>query len=298
MDKKKNRFTPVLYGILCAIICICFLPEVSAQKISDAEITRTVDFEMLIRNGVPSHLIDVETSDGIVILSGQTDHILARDRAEQIALAVKGVKTVVNNIEVAPIQRPDDVIESDIEKELMKNPAVDRYEIDVRVSNGLVKLEGMVDSWQEKQAASTVAKRVKGVEKIENDIVFGAAVHRSDQDILADVKSILRNDVRIDDALIEVDVINGKVVLKGVVGSATEKVLAKSIAWVTGVRSVNTDALKVKFWARDENIRKGKYPAMDEETIREAVRNALFYDPQVGSSQIDVTVHRGTARYT
>jgi osmotically-inducible protein OsmY len=76
--------------------------------------------------------------------------------------------------------------------------------------------------------------------------------------------------------------------LTGTVGSLAEKSRAKSTARVSGVRSIDDSGLEVKWWARDERLRKDKYVNRPVAEIEAAVRDTLRYDPRVHFS--DVTV--------
>ncbi|MGC9343110.1 MAG: BON domain-containing protein, partial [Bacteroidales bacterium] len=229
------------------------------DAISDNDISMAVEDELLYNSTTPSYLIDVSTYEGIVTLSGSVDNLLARDRATAIAGSVKGVRGVVNNIEVNTEFIADQALEKDVNEALLHDPATDSYEIGVDVVNGVATLTGTVDSYQEKQLTEFVTKGVKGLTGIKNEIDVSYKTNRTDYEIQQEVEAILANDKRIDDALIEVNVDNGKVVLSGVVGSANEKSSAGLRAWTAGVTNVNTDNLKVEEWARDEKLRKKKY---------------------------------------
>jgi osmotically-inducible protein OsmY len=81
--------------------------------------------------------------------------------------------------------------------------------------------------------------------------------------------------------------------LDGVVGSVAEKRQAISDAYVAGVASVSDADLKVQRWARDEDLRKGKYVARSDQEIREAVKDAMLYDPRVYSFNVTPKVSNG-----
>ena len=224
----------------------------------DKEITEVVEKELMLQPDVASHLIDVSTDDGIVMLSGTVDNLLAKERATEIAMAVKGVKGVVNKVKVQADKRPDEEITNDVKNALLADPATDAYELTVSTNNGIVSLSGKVNSWTERMLSEDVAKGVKGVTDINNNVAITGVSERRDDEIAADVKQLLRNDVRVDDGLIDVKVKNGKVMLSGTVGSAAEKNQAILDAWVAGVTAVEAKKLDVQPWARDEDMRKNK----------------------------------------
>ncbi len=285
------------------LIFACIIPAVanfthSADLPTDLEISNAVEKELLYNATTPSYLIDVKTINGIVTLSGTVNNILARDRAMQIARTVKGVRAVVDNIKVDAPDRVDYVLKDDIVDALYRDPAADSYEIDVKVNDGAVTLSGNVESWQEKQLAAFVAKGVRGVKKINNNIDVTYATNRSDSEIKEEISESLAMDIRIDGALIDVRVNNGKVELDGIVGSANEKILATNDAWTSGVTSVNNENLEVKTWARDDKLRKDKYVSKEDDDIKDAVLDAFMYDPRVYSFNPDVSVRNGVVTLT
>ncbi len=72
----------------------------SANEITDKQITNAVDSELMLNSTTKSYLIDIETNEGVVNLSGEVSNLLTRDRAVKIARTVKGVRAVINNISV------------------------------------------------------------------------------------------------------------------------------------------------------------------------------------------------------
>lgn len=66
----------------------------------DATTTSEIKAKLLADSSVPSRKIKVETTDGVVQLSGSVDSQAQRDRAESIAKAVDGVKSVNNDLNV------------------------------------------------------------------------------------------------------------------------------------------------------------------------------------------------------
>lgn len=259
-----------------------------ADGLTDWEISNAVDDEMIEDAAVPSGYIDVTTADGIVTLSGSVDNILAKDRAEKIASTVKGVRGIVNRIDVSAPYRTDTEIDEDVEDALLWDPVTESWEIAASVDDGVVTLSGTVDSWQEKELAAKVAKGVRGVKGIDNDITVDYQTERTDTEIQEEVADALRWDAYVDDALINVSVDDGEVELSGTVGSLAEKNRAYSDAWVAGVQSVDNNDLHVKWWARDDRLRKDKYVSKTDAEIKEAVKDAFLYDPRVMSFKIDV----------
>ncbi len=284
-----------VFFLLGALIVSNATTDVLAQEanLSDMDISQAVTDALIQDPGVNSNRVDVVTSDGVVTLSQMVNNILAKDRAAEVAQTVKGVRAVVNTIDVRAPLLSDADIQQGIRSAWLRNSATDAYELAVSVNNGIATLSGTADSWQKKQLAATVAKGVRGVRGIENNIDIRYEDDRSDYKIETEIKEALRWDVLVDDTLIAVDVEDGEVTLTGTVGSAAEKTYAIADAWVLGVASVDADGLDVASWARDDRFRQQKYVQKNDTEIVTAVEDALIYDPRVISFDIDVSASNG-----
>jgi osmotically-inducible protein OsmY len=76
--------------------------ETVGAYIDDAAITTTIKTRMVEDKAVDAAAIGVETLNGNVQLSGFAKDRLEKQTAENIAIKVKGVKSVQNNITVRP----------------------------------------------------------------------------------------------------------------------------------------------------------------------------------------------------
>ncbi|WP_119422347.1 BON domain-containing protein [Desertibaculum subflavum] len=273
-----------------------FEPE-TVTHIDDQAITDAVTRELLYDPAVQAVSVDVETVQGIVTLTGTTSHLLAKQRAGGIAETVRGVRAVVNRIDVAPATRFDnETLKSNVLQALRVDPATEARDFDVSVLDaGQVRLQGEVHSWAERRLAERTVAGVVGVTSIRNDIQVTYRQERADGEIEEDIRGRNRADVYIDDALITVDVEDGRVFLDGVVGSAAEKTRAVTNAWVLGVESVEAEALEVRSWARDPGLRGPKYNDRSDKEILAAAHDALLYDPRVQLYDVSVEVEGGVA---
>ncbi len=270
----------------------------SLKDISDSDITAWIDKEFMIKDEVDWNDIDVNTVDGVVSLSGEVDNILQEDRAVKIASMVKGVRSVINHIEVEKTNISDAQLHDNINTELLLDPATESYEVQADVDNGHVTLTGEVESWQEKQLVEKVVKQVNGVRSVDNKVYFNYKSDRLDSEIKAEIEKTLHWDVHVDDALVNVKVEDGKVTLTGTVASSSEKVQAETNAYVSGVESVDASNLEVKIWARDKELRKSKYTVKPDTEIKEAIQDAFLYDPRIYSFKPEVNVDDGHVTLT
>ena len=72
--------------------------ESVGEYVDDAAITTAVKGSFLTQKGLDSLDISVETTDGVVVLTGKVDSDAQIGLAEQVAKEVKGVKNVVNKL--------------------------------------------------------------------------------------------------------------------------------------------------------------------------------------------------------
>ncbi len=268
------------------------------EEITDAGITQAIEVELIVDEAVDANMLDVGTVDGVVTLSGSTDNLLAKQRAVEIARATRGVRSVINRIEVNPIPRSDAAIRDDVEETLYLDPATESFEVEPSVDDGTVTLTGTVESWAERMLAEEVAAGVAGVRAIENNIDVRYTTERTDSDIEADVEARLASDVWVDEGLIDVEVTDGAVSLSGTVTSAAERIRARNLAFVAGVETVESDDLTVNPWVEDTTERDRPQTYWSDAAIEEAVEDALVYDPRVLSINPKVSVENGVVTLT
>ena len=301
------RLTPkkVNKTICFAIMAVFFFmlagggTGLAALDVTDTNIEIAIEDALMQDQGVPSYLVDVSCTNGVVTLTGSVGNLLAKERALAIAETVKGVRSVINRIEVNPLtEKTDPDIKTDVLQSLAVDPVTELFEIDVSVDSKVVTLKGEVNSYIEKQAAGKVAKSVSGVKQVKNLILFDHKTTRPDADFANDIAKALAWDTLVDDELIQVSVKNRKVALTGTVGSAAEKNRAITHAWLPGIKEVDADLLKVDRWARDKDLRAEKYQLKPDDKIKDAVDTAILYDPRVLSTKVDTRVDNGVVTLT
>src|SRR5713101_7129038 len=136
---------------------------------TDEEIQMDVLPELKWEPQVRPNEIGVSVKDGIVTLTGWVDSYLKKWAAEEAAHRVRGVKAVVNDIEVKlASERTDaDFAEAAI-RALEWDASVPTDKLEITVSKGWVTLKGEVE-WQfQKQDAQRVVSRFSGVRGLTN----------------------------------------------------------------------------------------------------------------------------------
>lgn len=290
-----ERITWVYLAIVMVVTILLATPAIAAKeiRITDREISMAVEGELIDDPAVSGYVIDASTDDGIVSLTGEVDNLLARQRAARIARTVKGVRSVVNQIEVKKSDLPDGEVEADVEMRLLSDPATQGWQIEAEVDTGIVTLTGEVGSMQEKFLAEKVVKGVRGVCGVTNEIIVDIDEVRPEHEVRSEIERLLHWDVLIDDAKIDVAVEDSTVTLSGSVGSAAEKARAVTKAYVAGVARVKSENLDVEKWARDPMFRKEKYAEKPDSEIQKAVREALEINPRVNGETIEVSCADG-----
>jgi hyperosmotically inducible periplasmic protein len=80
--------------------CTALTGETLGQNIDDTTLTATVKTKLSVDKLANLTRIDVDTYNGVVSLNGVVSTPEEKQRAEEIARTVNGVKKVVNNLQV------------------------------------------------------------------------------------------------------------------------------------------------------------------------------------------------------
>jgi len=300
--KKRKHFKRGVFLnlIVASIVLVGYGRSVGLAKEppTDTQIRHAIETELLLDSAVSPHLIDVKVNRGVVSLTGTVSNLLERDRAVDVAGATRGVRSIINRLEVRAVERSDAEIKKDVDHALLFDPATDLYEVTVQVEDGVVTLDGTVESWAEKLLATEVVKGVKGVTEVKNGIKYSFEADRSDRQIKTDIEGRLEMDPYVDEELVHVAVDDGVVKLSGTVGSVAEKNLVVTKARVPGIMRVLHDDLEVAGWAQGTMERRSKMVTVSDDEVEKAIEQAFLYDPRLLSFEIDVDVVEGVATLT
>ncbi len=148
----------------------------TGQFVDDAAVTAKVKADLIKDDAVKSTDIAVETTSGIVQLSGFVGSDAIRQRAEQLAKSVEGVKSVRNDLaiqtapETAGQYVDDTTLTTKVKAALLADDEVKGLAIGVETSGGTVQLTGTAKSDSERQKAEQLAKNIEGVTSVQNSI--------------------------------------------------------------------------------------------------------------------------------
>ena len=116
-------------------------------------------------------VLDIEVTDGVVILNGRVPGLTSKRVAGVIAWWVPGVRDVFNGIEVDPPEDDSpDLIAEAVRAVLERDPFVNASQINVDVRGTLVRLTGLVPNETERLAAERDAWCIFGVDTVVNEI--------------------------------------------------------------------------------------------------------------------------------
>lgn len=106
-----------------------------------------------------------------MILEGQVDWQYQKETAESAVRKLSGVVGIDNRLTLRTRVKVTDIQQS-IEEALKRNAEVDAKGIQIKVVGGVVKLEGKVHFWRERQIAERAAWSVPGVSKVEDYLLI------------------------------------------------------------------------------------------------------------------------------
>ena len=143
----------------------------------------------------------------------------------------------------------DGAITSAVESGFKLDKGILPSDVDVSTSEGIVTLSGSVDNLLAKERAVMAANSIKGVRGV-IDTISVTPVSRTDEDLLKDIQTALKQDPATESYKTTVSVKNAVVTLSGSVGSYGERQLATRIAiGVKGVTEI-TNQLTINYLAQ------------------------------------------------
>ncbi len=269
--------------------------EVAPGDRSDAEIRddvhRALRVDPATRFGQPT----VNVLDGVATLRGHVDSFARKRLAEQAARSVRGVRDVVNQLEVRYAgKRADAEILEDVRGALRADRWVDEWLLEAEVDGGVVTLRGVQPTASAKRRAiddawvvgvRDVDARLRDVHPaLASDLRRPPPDYRYPDDTVIQgyIRAWIARDPRLNTRAVHVNVAQGIVTLEGSVGSLAARTAAPETAnTVRGVWRVDNRLL----------VEERRVDARLEREARQALARATGVDEHA----ITVDVSAGVA---
>ncbi len=186
--------------------------------------------------------IGVAATGGVISLSGNVNSYPQKTAAEHAAQRVGGVKVVASALKVLlnKMGKKNDIqIAEAVRDALRDDTSVNEDQIEVKVENEWVSLEGTVDWAYQKLAAQKCIERLPFIMGVVNNVVVKSKTVDT-KDMLKKISAAFHRSASVDSSTISIDVDKDKVTLHGMVKSLPEKMAAEEIAWsYPGVMAVD-----------------------------------------------------------
>lgn len=165
---------PCLVAALVAVPALAFAADRIQVSSSGSALAGRVAEAVRGADLAPSASIKVTESKGVIVLSGSTATVAARDRAARAAEGVSGVRFQEVRLGVVPTRRVDDsTLTSEVQdsvRSVQDYRAPDAVNLTAIVQRGVATLSGAVQWAEDKYRAETAAGSVNGVVRVANDI--------------------------------------------------------------------------------------------------------------------------------
>jgi len=206
----------------------------------DKLIRQNVIDELDFEPSVDAAHIGVAVDKGVVTLTGHVATYAQRVAAEKAVRKVRGVRGVVEEIQVRfageTPPRDEDLAQRAVQM-LDWSVTVPRNTVQVQVQDGWVTLTGKVDWQYQKEEAYRSIRRLAGVVGIINKIEVSPKA--SVPEVRSKIMAALKRNAELEADAIKVTVKDAKVTLEGTVNAWHERGLAETAAWsAPGVRAV------------------------------------------------------------
>ena len=98
----KARFSLSILAVLLLLVLGAGIGCNQTKAKADSQITSEIQSKFGQDSGLQGKALTVQAADGVITLAGTVDNEAQREAAARQAASVEGVKTVINNLEVAP----------------------------------------------------------------------------------------------------------------------------------------------------------------------------------------------------
>lgn len=211
---------------------------------TDEEITRLVEEKLRREPRIDLKKIGAECDKGVVILRGQASSLGEIELARELAAQVPGVREVRELVKFTEEAKDVDnaSLVNGVEVAFSTSDLVEAEDVVTSCQDGVITLEGTVDTKEQKEAAEVIAKTVPGVKKVINRLKTRKDSTQGDEYLTNVLRRALREDGRVGPGQVKAFVVDGVAFLSGQVFSIDTKKAAEEVARkVDGITRVVND---------------------------------------------------------
>jgi osmotically-inducible protein OsmY len=216
------------------------------REMTDMKLKQTILDALEFDPSIDAASIGVSVDNGVVTLSGHVPTYFEKMKAEDIAIAIRGVKAIAQEIEVRPAGThltADDEIARRVLDVLRWSTTLPADAVKVKVQGGWLTLTGAVEWNFQREAAARAVRDMSGVKGVTNNIIITPKA--TPADLRDRIERALKRQAELDMNNIRVEVADGAVTLEGKVHSLAERRVAEQAVWAApGIREVR-DRLSV-----------------------------------------------------
>lgn len=147
------------------------------EERSDGWIAVKIRGRLLVKGNVSATATKVAVQDGVVTLTGTAENLAQKELTEAYAKDIEGVKSVKNDIVVAPATEPkptigekidDASITTQVKYALLTHKSTSALGTKIKTLDGVVTITGEAGSDAEKSLVTKLAQDVRGVTSVNN----------------------------------------------------------------------------------------------------------------------------------
>jgi osmotically-inducible protein OsmY len=278
--------------LIAAFLMIPKSPALSAAP-DDSEIEKGVATAFLDFEPTSSLDVEVEVKDGILTLRGQVDSLVVKNLADEAAGTIRGVRGIVNHLEVKEVNRGDDVIEGDLSRLFSLHHPEQKEVFQYRVNDGVVTLIGTVRSFSLKRLAEKTTAIVIGVRSVVNDLRVEPLNQPDDDEIRQQIDLLLKINPSVKDQFVKISIHDGVANVNGAVDSYAEKNRLISAVEVSGAHTINIDDLIVSPELRPRMERAHDPFFLTDDELKQSLSDTYKQDSRLDGSGISIDIIDG-----
>ncbi|MCX5880523.1 MAG: BON domain-containing protein [Deltaproteobacteria bacterium] len=170
MNREKSIYC------LALIVTVASLFLVNGRLFAsetDDRIAFSIKQSYVFMNYLKSDDIKIQSTDGVVTLTGTVTEELYKSLARETVANLPGVKSVDNKLTIkgkAPAVHSDAWLITKVKTTFLFHRSVSATETEVLAKDGIVTLRGKADSAVQKDLTTEYAKDVEGVKKVKNEM--------------------------------------------------------------------------------------------------------------------------------